>query len=69
MTKVQGITEGRMICQTHLKEPPLCMSRKGIIARARGALPLARERHGITESIGWCGSDGLAHQSPRNIGY
>ncbi|RMC16256.1 hypothetical protein DUI87_08471 [Hirundo rustica rustica] len=43
------------------------MPRKGIMTGARGALPLARERHGKTGSIGRCGSDGLAHQSHRNM--
>lgn len=50
-------------------ESPLQMPRKEIITRARGALPLDRERHRKTMSFGRCGSDGLAHQSPRNIGY
>ena len=33
----------------------------------RGALPSVRGGRGITEFIGLCGSDGLAHQNHRNI--
>ncbi|RMC01077.1 hypothetical protein DUI87_22343 [Hirundo rustica rustica] len=62
MTTLPGVIEVRMICQIPVKEPLPCMARKGIMTGARGALPLARERHEKTESFGWCGSDGLGYQ-------
>ncbi|RMC21927.1 hypothetical protein DUI87_02798 [Hirundo rustica rustica] len=42
-------------------------AQEGIITSARGVLPLARKRHRKTESFRLCGSDGLAHQSHRNM--